>query len=76
MRGKVLWFSHAKGYGFLAVDGHDDVFVHIGAVQRSGLSGLKTGQEIEFEMATSKANGRPCAVDLSVVSDGVHTHAA
>ena len=46
--GTVKWFNAEKGYGFIAVEGQDDVFVHISAVQESGLT-LKEDMKISFE---------------------------
>lgn len=50
MVGKVKWFSPEKGYGFIAREGGDDVFVHFSAIQDEGLKTLNEGQDVEFEI--------------------------
>ena len=63
--GTVKWFNDQKGYGFIQPDdGGKDVFVHISAVQRSGLSGLVEGQKISYELETDRRTGKQSAGDL------------
>jgi cold shock protein len=65
--GTVKWFNTAKGYGFIAPEGGGtDVFVHISAVERSGLTGLADDQKVSFEM-TEGRDGRQMATDLTLL---------
>ncbi len=65
--GTVKWFNTTKGYGFIAPEaGAKDVFVHITAVQRSGLHGLSEGQRVQFEVARGN-NGKDAAVNIAVM---------
>ena len=51
LNGTVKFFNHAKGYGFISPDdGSDDVFVHVSALQQSGVSGLEEGDKVTFEL--------------------------
>ena len=61
--GTVKWFNPAKGYGFIETDnGSTDVFVHISAVEKSGLSTLNEGQKIEFEIEENKGKQAACNI--------------
>jgi CspA family cold shock protein len=63
--GTVKWFNGQKGYGFIQPDeGGADVFVHISAVQRSGLNGLDEGQKITYEIVKDKRTGKSAADNL------------
>jgi cold shock protein len=62
--GTVKWFNSQKGYGFIQPDdGSKDVFVHISAVERSGLGYLNEGQKISYEIESGR-NGKTSAVGL------------
>ena len=62
--GTVKWFNSTKGYGFIEPDdGGADVFVHITAVQASGMDGLTEGQKLSFDLEESR-NGKTNAVNL------------
>ena len=64
--GIVKWFNSQKGYGFIQPDdGGKDVFVHISAVERSGLGELAEGQKVNFELRRDRKTGRESAVDLT-----------
>jgi CspA family cold shock protein len=61
--GTVKWFNATKGFGFIQPsEGGDDVFVHISAVERAGMRGLKEGQKISFEIQVEK--GKKSATNL------------
>ncbi|MFZ0767265.1 cold-shock protein [Bradyrhizobium sp.] len=65
--GTVKWFNGQKGFGFIAPDdGGNDVFVHISAVERAGLSGLAEGQKISYEVKVDTKRGKSSAENLRV----------
>jgi CspA family cold shock protein len=66
--GTVKWFNGQKGFGFIQPDdGSSDVFVHISAVERAGLSNLAEGQKVSFELKTDKMRGKSSAENLSLL---------
>ena len=63
--GKVKWFNETKGYGFIAPDnGGKDVFVHISAVERAGMTTLAEGQKVTFDVVANQRSGKNAAEKL------------
>jgi CspA family cold shock protein len=64
-KGIVKWFNNQKGFGFIQPDdGGNDVFVHISAVERAGLSTLNEGQKVSFEVVANRKTGKSSAENL------------
>ena len=63
-QGTVKWFNNEKGYGFIAVDGGQDVFVHYTAIQADGYRSLDEGQRVEFEVAQGPKGPQADAVRI------------
>jgi CspA family cold shock protein len=67
MNGTVKFFSNAKGFGFIQPDGGSkDVFVHISAVERAGLTTLNEAQKVSFDIERGN-NGKVSAANLKVI---------
>jgi len=63
--GTVKWFNSQKGFGFIQPDdGGSDVFVHVSAVERAGLSGLHEGQKLSFQIERDQRSGKLSAGQL------------
>lgn len=68
MNGTVKFFNSIKGFGFIQPDGNGkDVFVHISAVEKSGLSTLSEGQKVSFDLTQDRRTGKTSAENLKSV---------
>jgi cold shock protein len=66
--GTVKWYNPQKGFGFIQPDdGGKDAFVHVSAVERAGMTDLREGQKISFELVTDKRSGKASADKLKAV---------
>ena len=65
IKGTVKWFNESKGFGFLAQEDGDDVFVHYSSIQSSGFKSLNEGQSVEFEVQDGPKG--PQAVNVTIV---------
>ncbi|CAM3982216.1 cold-shock protein CspD [Lederbergia lenta] len=64
--GKVKWFNNEKGFGFLEIEGGDDVFVHFSAILGEGFKSLEEGEEVSFEIV--EGNRGPQAANVTKLS--------
>lgn len=63
MQGKVKWFYNEKGFGFIEMEGSEDVFVHFSAIQSDGYKALEEGQEVSFDI--TEGNHGPQAANVA-----------
>ncbi len=67
-KGIVKWFNSQKGFGFIEPEhGGKDVFVHISAVERAGMSNLNEGQKVSFDVVADRRTGKSAAENLRAV---------
>ncbi|WP_317367712.1 cold-shock protein [uncultured Tyzzerella sp.] len=64
-KGTVKWFNEEKGFGFISVEGEDDIFVHFSAINSDGFKTLKEGQAVEFEVVQGEKGAQ--ASNVSVI---------
>ncbi len=68
-KGTVKWFNSIKGFGFIQPDdGSKDVFVHISAVERAGISNLSEGQKLSYEIVCDRKTGKSAAENLATAA--------
>lgn len=76
-KGTVKWFNNQKGFGFIQPEaGGKDVFVHISAVERAGMSTLNEGQKVSFDVVADRRTGKSAAENLRALTGSAHGHAA
>lgn len=63
-KGTVKWFNEEKGFGFISVEGEDDVFVHFSAINTDGFKTLKEGQNVEFEITQGEKGAQASNVSI------------
>ena len=67
-QGTVKWFNTQKGFGFIQPnDGGKDAFVHISALERAGISTLRDGQKVSYELVADRRTGKQAAENLSIL---------
>jgi CspA family cold shock protein len=65
--GTVKWFNDAKGYGFIEVEGGQDVFVHFSSIQGEGYRSLTEGDKVEFDVEDDRRGKGPRAANVVVI---------
>ena len=64
-QGTVKWFNNEKGFGFISLEGGDDVFVHFSAIQKDGFKSLEEGQAVNFEIVEGARGPQAANVTLA-----------
>jgi|SoimicMinimDraft_17_1059745.scaffolds.fasta_scaffold264584_1 CspA family cold shock protein len=73
-KGTVKWFNSQKGFGFIQPEsGNKDVFVHISAVERAGMSTLNEGQKVTFDIVADRRTGKSAAENLRAAKAAART---
>jgi len=68
-KGTVKWYNDQRGYGFIQpAGGGNDVFVHVSALERSGIRGLSEGQKVTYDLQTDRRTGKTSAANLKVAA--------
>lgn len=68
-KGTVKWYNDQRGYGFIQpVGGGKDIFVHVSALERSGIRALSEGQKVTYELQTDQRSGRTSAANLKIAA--------
>ena len=68
MKGTVKFFDYGRKFGFIRTD-EGEVFVHLSALEESGLEGLRPGQKVAFELKPNRRGTRPIAVNVSLIAE-------